>query len=297
MEKRAHTLLFLGLAAAAAIGFTPAAANAQALAPAAMSSVSFAKSEAILGGSRSRLAEILAQQKGVSLPAATLRPASLRRPSQLQELVREYRPTARPAVSPAIASGRPDLFGSVALSVGRTPLDRRWRKVEQARVGGASAAYARSLRGLGAVEQVEAVNRYVNGRVRFVDDSRQHGRADLWSAAADTLSRGRGDCEDYAIAKLQMLRAAGFADRDLYLVVVKDLVRRADHAVLVVRTSGKMLMLDNGTDVVADAETVTDYRPVLTFAANGAWTHGYRRASPPVRVAQASIDTPARAAN
>ena len=293
MEKRLSARLFIGLAAAAAIGFTPVPAIAQSLAPAALSSASLAKTEAILGGSRSRLAEILAQQQGVSLPsAAPLRPASLRRPSPFTAVVRDYE-----QASPGVASGRPDVFGSVALAVSRTPLDRRWRKVEQARLGGVSAAYARSLRRLDAVERVEAINRYVNRRVRFVDDSRQYGRADLWTAAAATLSRGRGDCEDYAIAKLQMLRAAGFADRDLYLVVVKDLARRSDHAVLVVRTSDRMLMLDNGTDVVADTETVTDYRPVLTFAANGTWTHGYRRASPSVRVAQAQIKPLAPSAN
>lgn len=286
MEKFASARLLLGVAAAAAISALPAQAAAQSITPITLSSASLAKSEAILGGSRSRLAEILAQQQGVSLPAAApLRPASLRRPSPLSAIVR-----TRDLVSPAVTSGRPDLFGSVALEVNRTPLDRRWRKVEQARLGGSAAAYARSLRELDRVGQVEAVNRYVNGRVRFADDSRQYGRADFWSAAADTLRRGRGDCEDYAIAKLQMLRAAGFADRDLYLVVVKDLVRRSDHAVLVVRTSGRMLMLDNGTDVVSDADTVSDYRPVLTFAANGTWTHGYRRSLAPVRIAQARVE-------
>ena len=293
MEKRFSAHMCLGVAAAAALGFTPAAAVAQSLAPAAMSNVSLAKSEAILGGSRSRLAEILAQQQGIALPARTpLQPASRRTHSRFSAVVRNY-----DQVSPAITSGRPDVFGSVALSVSRTPLDRRWRKVEQARLGGVAAAYARSLRGLEAVDRIEAVNRYVNRRVSFVDDSRQYGRADLWTAAAATLSRGRGDCEDYAIAKLQMLRSAGFADRDLYLVVVKDLARRADHAVLVVRTSDRMLMLDNGTDMVADTETVSDYRPVLTFAANGTWTHGYRRGSPPVRIAQADIKPLAPAAN
>lgn len=292
MEKRLHARLCLPIAAAAAV-FTPATAAAQSLAPAALSSVSLAKSDAILGGSRSRLAEILAQQTGVSLPSpAPLRPASLRRHSPFAALLRGPH-----QLSPAVASGRPDVFGSVALSVDRTPLDRRWRKVERARLGGVAAAYARSLRTLDPLDRIEAVNRYVNRNVRFVDDSRQYGRADHWTAAATTLSRGRGDCEDYAIAKLQMLRSAGFADRDLYMVVVKDLARRADHAVLVVRTSKRMLMLDNGTDVVADTEAVSDYRPVLTFAASGTWTHGYRRESPPVRIAQADFKPLAPAAN
>ena len=98
-------------------------------------------------------------------------------------------------------------------------------------VGTAAARFAQAQRGKDAFERLEAVNWYVNKRVRFVDDSRQFGRADVWSAAADTLRRGRGDCEDYAIAKLQMLRRAGFADRDLYLAIVKDLVTRADNIV------------------------------------------------------------------
>ena len=40
---------------------------------------------------------------------------------------------------------------------------------------------------------------YVNARVAFVDDSRQYGVADRWSAGRRKRSRrGRGDCEDYA---------------------------------------------------------------------------------------------------
>ena len=153
-------------------------------------------------------------------------------------------------------------------------------------VGGAAAAYASALRGKDAFERLEAVNWYVNKRVRFTDDIRQYGRKDVWAAANETLNRGRGDCEDYAIAKLQMLRRAGIADKDLYLVVVKDLVRRADHAILVVRAAGHMYVLDNGTDELLDTETVSDYRPVLTFAAAGpTWTHGYRVQRAPMNIA------------
>jgi predicted transglutaminase-like cysteine proteinase len=192
----------------------------------------------------------------------------------------------RPAVSVGVASGRPDIFGSVALRVGHTPLDARWKRVAHSSVGGSAAAYATSLRRKDSFERLEAVNWYVNKRVQFTDDIRQYGRKDVWAAAGETLSRGRGDCEDYAIAKLQMLRRAGIADRDLYLVVVKDLVRRADHAILVVRAAGHMYVLDNGTDELLDSESISDYRPVLTFAAVGAtWTHGYRVQRAPMNIA------------
>ena len=285
MEKAA-LLRITAAALALSIISSPAAAQ---LAPAGLSNLSLAKNEAILGGAPSRLAAIMAQQSGLPAPVATasLQPASPGvRPSYAA-----YR--YRPDDSQALVSGRPDVFGSVALRVGRTSLDRRWRAAGRAAIGGAHAAYAQQIRDLDPVDRADAVNRYVNARVEFTDDWDQYGRNDLWTTAADTLRRGRGDCEDYAIAKLQLLRAAGIADSDLYLVIVKDLVRRSDHAVLVVRAGGRMLVLDNGTDRLVDTAEVSDYRPVLTFAASGAWTHGYRREVPavvaPVQVAAATV--------
>jgi predicted transglutaminase-like cysteine proteinase len=260
---------------------TPAFAETATPQPAAGLGIRYGKAEAILGGAPSRLAAILAEQQGLAVPTP-LQPAALSVRTPTYAVLRETRLRETKRFSPGAISGRPDVFGSVALSVGHTPLDQRWRNVARQRVVGAPAAYAASLRGQGELDRVEAVNRYVNGRVQFVDDSRQYGRADLWAAASDTLRRGRGDCEDYAIAKLQMLRAAGVPDRDMYLVIAKDLVRRADHALLVVRSGGRMLVLDNGTNRILDADDISDYRPVLTFSASGAWTHGYRRPVAPL---------------
>ena len=247
---------------------------------------SFAKSEAILGGS-SKLAEILGQQGSGRVPAA-LAPAS-------RGALLSVEPQRLPARF-AARSDMPDVFGSVALRVRHTSLDRKWKNVARDGVSGASAEFARTLSGLPEIQKLAAVNRYVNSRVSFVDDSRQFGRADLWLDASATLNRGKGDCEDYAIAKMQMLRKAGIASRDLYLVIVKDLVRRADHAVLVARAGGRLLLLDNGTDEVRDAELTSDYRPVLTFSQSGTWTHGFRKLGPPIQLASADVRTIAPAA-
>ena len=146
------------------------------------------------------------------------------------------------------------------------------------------------------MRRLEAVNMYVNARVHFVDDSVQYGVADYWAPAAQTLERGKGDCEDFAIAKLAMLRRAGFAERDLYLVIAKDLVRRQDHAVAVARANGRLWVLDSGTDQLLDSATVQDYRPVLSFSAGHSWTHGYRRADPPMVLASAPVASEAPAA-
>jgi predicted transglutaminase-like cysteine proteinase len=263
--------------AAASVALMAAPATAQSYAGPYFTS---SKTQAILGG-ESRLAAILAQQSGQPIPqAAAISPAGYGAP-----LLRAAMPIHRPAIS----MDRPDVFNSVALPIGRTSLDRHWRKVAKAPAGGISATFSAGLAERGPIEQLEAVNRYVNARVKFIDDIRQYGVDDHWNTAADTLRRGRGDCEDYAIAKLQLLRRAGFAEKDLYLVILHDALRRTDHAVLVARAEDRLLVLDNGTDRLVDSYEMPDYRPIVTFSGNRAWTHGYRRETPPMVIASNQI--------
>ena len=281
MEKR--SLALAGLLAAALMAPQPAAAQSAA-SPYAVSASAVRKSEALLG-TGSKLAALMAQQGGTVLPAPPaalpVQPAELRSPWSGQPI------TIQRA---AITSGRPDVFGSVALAIDSTPLDPRWRAVADRPAEASAAGWAARLRHLPEAERIELVNRFVNGRIAFVDDDRQFGRPDVWQSAADSLRRGRGDCEDYAIAKLQLLRAAGFDERSLYLVILKDLVRRSDHAVLAVESGGRLLVLDNGTDRVTDSADITDYRPIFSYAAGRRWTHGYRRsAEPPMILAAAPL--------
>jgi len=242
------------------------------------------KTDAILGGSPSALAAITSQQGGRPLYSSYVVPASRKV---------DFRPAVADFVRQPVSSERPDVFNSVALAIGRSPLDARWNQVSGAGVGGNASAFASSLRGQDVLAKLEAVNGYVNARVRFVDDRVQFGVADRWQVPSDTLTRGRGDCEDFALAKRAMLRAAGIPEKDLYLVVLKDLSRRADHAVLVVRAAGRFLVLDNGTDRIVDSSDVADYKPMLTFAAAGrSYTHGYRRDVLPVTYAANRVTAP-----
>lgn len=288
MNKGASAKFAICVASAALC--MPAAAQAQAAPAGSAASLALSKSEAILGAP-SALDAILAEQHAQPRAQTSLRPASysISRPALAYAQVRAPDAGAR--------SGRPDVFGTVALKVGHTPLDARWHAVEHSAVAGTAARFAQSLSGAAAFRQLEAVNWYVNRRVRFADDEQRFGRADVWSTANETLRSGRGDCEDFAIAKMQMLRAAGFSQRDLYLVIVRDLVRRADHALLVARLPDRMVVLDNGTDELLDTSSVSDYRPVLTFASTGEWTHGYRLDAPinvaanelPVTISKAAL--------
>ena len=93
--------------------------------------------------------------------------------------------------------------------------------------------------------QIAVVNRVVNSSVRYMSDLAQYGELDRWSSPLETFATGRGDCEDYAIAKYVALREIGFASGDLRVVLVNDTRARQDHAVLAVRQDGRWLILDN----------------------------------------------------
>lgn len=293
------TLLVFACAATALVAAAPSSAEVGAQ-PYAASVAATRKSEALLG-TGSRLAALLARQQGEASPVvpavANLSPAALPA-ARLQTSSLHPVPSARPT---AAFTDAPDLFGSVALAVAATPLDRRWKAVARRPADAALSRWAASLRNRPEAERLDIVNRLVNQRIAFADDIRQFGRGDVWQSAADSLRRGRGDCEDYAIAKLQLLRAAGLAERDLYLVILKDLARRSDHAVLAVRSGGRLWVLDNGSDRVTDSADIADYRPIFTYAAGRRWTHGYRRsAEPPMVLASAttadfSVPVPAAA--
>ena len=207
--------------------------------------------------------------------AARLQPAVYVRPTTTPSSVLEREP-----FSPGLGQGgSPDIFGSVALAAGHTPEEAKWRRVAGFVPVGAgpwSAVLAQARR-QSAREQLETVNAWVNHAIAYMPDAANYGVVDYWGTARESLTRGRGDCKDYAITKMELLRALGVPSDDLYLVLVKDLVRRQDHAILAVRLDGRFVVLDSGFDGVMDANDVRDYRPILTYSGARTWVHGYRR--------------------
>lgn len=178
---------------------------------------------------------------------------------------------------------RPDVFGSVALKVSHSPLEHKWQAVQRARFNGTTGPWADLVTKVSKMDRqqlVAEVNRWVNARVSFADDTATVHEADQWSDAARTLRSGRGDCEDYAIAKMRLLEVAGVDPSDMFLVVARDLARQADHAILIVRENERLVVLDNGTDKVLESAEVRDYRPIMSFNAKGMWLHGFAAPQP-----------------
>ncbi|MCY0093655.1 transglutaminase-like cysteine peptidase [Hoeflea ulvae] len=140
------------------------------------------------------------------------------------------------------------------------------------------AALATELtrKGAGTVDQLRAVSRSVNHLVRYETDAQMHGRLDQWSTPNETLRRGAGDCEDYAILKMALLAGAGVPLSSMEIVVVKDTRRRLFHAVLSVSVNGNSYILDNMTDAVETDVAKRDYAPLFSISGTANYVFGYK---------------------
>jgi predicted transglutaminase-like cysteine proteinase len=177
-------------------------------------------------------------------------------------------------ISPATASSE-DYLASKRLTVKRTSFDRDWNRVRSSGLGRKALFGVPHTAGRVDKAGLGAINSWANSSIRYVEDRELYGEADHWATANETLRRHAGDCEDIAIVKMQMLAAYGVKREDMNLVIARDLVRSADHALLVVRIDGHYWLLDNSTDAVLDAQQSYDYRPILSFSQNAKWIHGY----------------------
>ena len=93
--------------------------------------------------------------------------------------------------------------------------------------------------------RIGIINRAFNLAIRPMSDLAQWGVLDRWSAPLETFTTGRGDCEDYAIAKYVALTQAGVAAEDVRLIIVHDLAVDENHAVVATRLNGNWIILDN----------------------------------------------------
>jgi len=126
--------------------------------------------------------------------------------------------------------------------------------------------------------RIAAINRFYNRRIVFTDDAPVWGVADHWASPLELLEKGRGDCEDYAIAKYFSLLATGVAVDKLRLVYVRAQIGGPGgvaqaHMVLAYypRPGAEPLILDNLIEDVRAASRRPDLTPVFSFNGEGLW--------------------------
>ncbi len=198
------------------------------------------------------------------------------------------------SLSAAGIEGGNGVFGSVAVSMQSVPPARRWASLLPLIVGEDFVACTSgrlceressvqraiaSIHDAALFMKLEVVNRSINRGLRYQEDLENYGQLDHWAAPRETMERGRGDCEDYAILKMAALKAAGVPIDDMSVVVVKDKRRNVHHAVLAVLTPKGNFILDSLTDKVLSDQLVHRYEPLYSVGTRGLWVHGFRQSA------------------
>ncbi len=122
-----------------------------------------------------------------------------------------------------------------------------------------------------------AVNQFFNLRIEFRPDIEVWGQEDYWATPLQSLAAGRGDCEDYVIAKYTSLLAMGMQRNRLRLVYVRarlaDQQQPVAHMVLAyyATPSAEPVILDNLRADVLPASERGDLTPVFSFNSEGLW--------------------------
>lgn len=176
----------------------------------------------------------------------------------------------------AIAPASPDVFGTAAVGAGVTFYDARFRRVASTdRAHPLVLQMAEGLKGMTPEQQLVAVQSLVRERVRWATDLDTMRVADLWANAGETLERGAGDSEDIAIVEMQILKAAGWNQRDLYISIGRQKGVGA-HIVLLARTPGGFYVLDDKASRPMSPSEHARFTPVLTLSEGKSWVHGRR---------------------
>lgn len=128
-------------------------------------------------------------------------------------------------------------------------------------------------------DTLRRVNDFFNRRIAFDDDLSIWGQNDYWATPAELIGQGRGDCEDFSIAKYYSLIDLGIPVNKLRLVYVKAAQNGPDgvflqaHMVLAyyATPSADPLVLDNLNTQILPASRRSDLSPIFSFNSAGLW--------------------------
>jgi len=221
---------------------------------------------------------------GASLAAASPALATSAEAAATPSKPDNYRPLILDRSAAPASNGRalilarpasPNVFGTVALNAGVTFYDARFRRVASTDARDPLVMrLAAGAANLDPVAKLRMVQQEISQAVHWSHDLDNMGVADFWANAGETLRRGSGDAEDIAIAKMQVLKAAGFDPKDLYISVGRHSSRGA-HILLLARTASGFFALDD-KDGMMPASQNTRFTPIMTLGQGMSWIHGRR---------------------
>jgi len=141
------------------------------------------------------------------------------------------------------------------------------------------------LRTLTRDEQVRRVNDIVN-KMGYWSDAEVYRKADYWATPEEMFEKRGGDCEDFALFKYFLLRAAGVPADELRLTLVSS--DDQAHMVALVMVGGAPVVLDCVVLRATPPDELRQYQAVYSLSETGAWFLAASKAAG-VRTAMAAV--------
>jgi len=134
-------------------------------------------------------------------------------------------------------------------------------------------ALIKKIESLPDQEKLLYTNNFFNSSVRWVADEENWHESDYWATPLETLSKRKGDCEDYSIPKYVTLVLAGMPEEKLRITYVKARItengqaRNQAHMVLAYypKPRSEPLILDNIARDIIRGSLRRDLTPVFGF--------------------------------
>ena len=129
-------------------------------------------------------------------------------------------------------------------------------------------------------DKIKRVNDFFNRKIEFRNDQEIWGVSDYWATPLETMGRGAGDCEDYAIAKYTTLKLLRVPIERMRITYVRAQLEgsRGSQAHMVLgyyaTPDAEPVILDNLVMDIRPASQRTDLHPVFSFNREGMWVGG-----------------------
>lgn len=170
----------------------------------------------------------------------------------------------------------PKMYNAVGIAVAHSPFDAKYLRAAVPASGAQWSAIVRQAQNIEDPKQrIAFIHTFVISHIHYAEDIDVYRTRDYWATPAETLSRRRGDCEDFAILELMLLKESGIPAANIYLTVGADLIARRDHALLSVLIGNTLWALDQRATSPFLATSMTDFRPILTLRGTQVWLHGF----------------------
>lgn len=132
-----------------------------------------------------------------------------------------------------------------------------------------------SSQSLAEQDKLKSINNFFNRNIIFDDDITIWQQSDYWATPLETIGKGRGDCEDFALAKYYSLLHLGVPMNRLRLIYVKARLGGTQQAHMVLAyyptPNATPLVLDNLDPQIKPASQRPDLTPVFSFNGEGLW--------------------------